>query len=59
MPRRSKWTEAEWTTMAAQAITLRAAGVRVQEIAQRLACSEQNVRNLLDGYKPKYWRIDK
>ena len=56
MPRRSKWTEVEWTSMAAKAVTMRAAGVRVQEIAQRLGCSETNARNLLDGFRPKYFK---
>ena len=60
MPRRSKWTEDEWDKLASTVKDLYTLPDEThRSIAIRLKCSEQTVRNILYGFKPRYFKITK
>ena len=60
MPRRSKWTEKEWETLAKTVKELyNNPGQTHRSIARYLKCSEQTVRNILYGFKPRYFKLPK
>lgn len=60
MPRRSKWTEEEWESLAKQVKEYYVLPDETHRtIAIRLKCSEQTVRNILYGFKPRYFKLPK
>lgn len=61
MANRSKWTEEEWQLLVhavKRAYARRARRLSHDAIAKEVGCSAQTVRNIVHGFKPRYFRED-